>query len=60
MFARPINILVIEDNPGDTHLLREALAGVREASFLLECAGRLGTGLDRRRSPSVRSATHES
>jgi signal transduction histidine kinase/HPt (histidine-containing phosphotransfer) domain-containing protein len=47
MFAQPINILVIEDNPGDTDLLREALAGVREASFLLDSAGRLGAGLDR-------------
>src|SRR5262245_4460031 len=47
MFARPINILVIEDNPGDTDLLREALDGVREASFVLESAGRLGDGLDR-------------
>jgi len=40
-------ILLIEDNPGDARLLREALAGVVGASFELEDADQLSAGLDR-------------
>lgn len=36
----PIDILVVEDNPGDARLIREMLRG---APVALECADRLAT-----------------
>jgi DNA-binding NtrC family response regulator len=42
----PITVLLIEDNPGDTELVREALADAHPARFLLLQAGRLAAGLE--------------
>ncbi len=42
-----IKILLIEDNPGDAELLEVMLAQVKGASFTVECANRLQTGLAR-------------
>ncbi|MEE8152253.1 MAG: PAS domain S-box protein [candidate division NC10 bacterium] len=42
-----INILLIEDNPGDARLIREMLGEVRGASFAMEVASELPTGLQR-------------
>lgn len=39
-------VLLIEDNPGDTRLIRQMLAKVRTASFDLKWADRLSTGLE--------------
>lgn len=41
-----INVLLIEDNPGDARLLREALAGINGKPFGLEWADLLSKGLD--------------
>jgi diguanylate cyclase (GGDEF)-like protein len=40
-------LLVIEDNPGDVHLIRAMLRSVRGANFQVESADRLSAGLDR-------------
>jgi diguanylate cyclase (GGDEF)-like protein len=40
------NVLLIEDNPGDTRLIREMLAEEPEAPFQLHCAERLSNGLE--------------
>ena len=42
-----MRVLLIEDNEDDVLIIRETLAEVRSASFDLECAGRLSTGLER-------------
>jgi DNA-binding response OmpR family regulator len=42
-----IRVLLIEDNPGDTRLVREMLAEARGALFDLECADRPSAGLKR-------------
>lgn len=47
MDEKRIHVLLIEDNPGDVRLIREALAEAREGSFALECAERLAAGLTR-------------
>lgn len=39
-------VLLIEDNPGDTRLIRQMLAKVRTASFDLKWVDRLSTGLE--------------
>jgi len=39
-------ILLIEDNPGDARLIREMLAEMPNASWELESAGQLSTGLE--------------
>jgi signal transduction histidine kinase len=44
---RLIKILLIEDNPGDTRLIREMLTEARGGTFDMECADRLSTGLER-------------
>ncbi len=40
-------VLLVEDKPEDTRLIREMLAEAKGASFELECADRLSTGLER-------------
>ena len=47
MNSEPVKILLIEDNPGDAHLIREMLAEVRGALFDLAWVDRLSTGLER-------------
>ncbi|MFZ5917279.1 MAG: PAS domain S-box protein [Chloroflexota bacterium] len=47
MNAKDLNILLIEDNPGDARLIREMLADAGPARFRLACADRLSTGLER-------------
>jgi PAS domain S-box-containing protein/putative nucleotidyltransferase with HDIG domain len=42
---RPINVLLIEGNPGDARLIQEMLAEGGDARFKLECVDRLSTGL---------------
>ncbi len=42
-----IQILLIEDNPIESRLIRGLLADQTEARFSLECADRLSTGLER-------------
>ncbi len=44
---KSVTVLLIEDNPGDTRLIREMFAVVGSGSFKLECAERLSTGLER-------------
>jgi len=48
-----INILLIEDNPGDVRLIREMLAEGKDARFKLECVDRLSTGLARLASNNI-------
>ena len=45
-----MNILLIEDNPGDALLMREMLAATPDFDFRLETADRLSTGLARLQS----------
>ena len=40
-------ILLIEDNPDDTRMVREMLAYAKGASFDVECAEQLSDGLER-------------
>ena len=47
MANKPINVLLIEDNPGDVRLIREMLVEAEGALFQLECVDRLSTGLER-------------
>lgn len=47
MNDRPIRVLLIEDNPGDARLIREALAAGDHSRFELTHADRLATGLAR-------------
>ncbi len=42
-----IRVLLIEDNPGDVHLIKDALDNVNAVTFNLECFNRLSTGLER-------------
>ena len=44
---RPRRVLLIEDNPGDVRLFREALAGAGDGQFELETASRLSQGVRR-------------
>jgi PAS domain S-box-containing protein len=46
MNAKDLNILLIEDNPSDMHLIREMLAEAGPARFVVTCADRLSTGLE--------------
>ena len=45
MANQSITLLLIEDNPGDTRLIREALSEARGTTFELVCADRLSSGL---------------
>ena len=47
MNDKNINVLLIEDNPGDTRLIREMLDEDSDFPFNLEHADRLSTGLER-------------
>ncbi|MEE8442195.1 MAG: response regulator, partial [Dehalococcoidia bacterium] len=47
MNDRPINVLLIEDEPGDARLVREILAYADSHQFNLECTDRLSAGLER-------------
>ena len=47
MTDKPINVLLIEDNPGDARLIEVMLSEVRGAQFDSECVDRLSTGLER-------------
>lgn len=46
MGDKPIKILLVEDNPGDSRLIREMLAEARGVTFDLEYADRLQVGLE--------------
>ena len=47
MDDKPIKVLLIEDNPGDVHLIGEMLVEGRGAAFDLEYVDRLSAGLER-------------
>ncbi len=42
-----INVLLIEDNPGDTRLIRELFREVKGMTISFQCADRLSIGLER-------------
>ena len=46
MGDKPIKILLVEDNPGDSRLIREMLAEARGVTFDLKYADRLQVGLE--------------
>jgi two-component system cell cycle response regulator len=46
MNDKPINILLVEDNPGDIRLIKEMLAEVDSIRFELICVDNLSTGID--------------
>jgi light-regulated signal transduction histidine kinase (bacteriophytochrome) len=43
----PINVLLVEDNPGDVRLVREILTGIPGTRFRLECVDRLSVAAQR-------------
>ena len=47
MHDKRLKVLLIEDDPGYARLIQKLLAKVGGATFVLECAGRLSTGLER-------------
>lgn len=53
MTEKTVSILLIEDNPGDTRLIREMLAEAGPARFELESTGTLASGLKRAASEDV-------
>ncbi|MFZ2446052.1 MAG: PAS domain S-box protein [Syntrophobacteraceae bacterium] len=46
MSEKPIQLLLIEDNPGDARLIREFLSEIGNNPYLLECTDRLSKGLE--------------
>ena len=53
MPAETITALLVEDNPGDARLVREALKAARGAQFVLENADRLAGALERLTRPGI-------
>lgn len=53
MGNKPIKTLLVEDNPGDSRLIREMLAEARGVTFNLEYADRLQTGLEHLREGGI-------
>ena len=53
MSDKPVNVLLIEDNPGDARLLQEMLAEADRARFELECVDNLTSGIDRLSKGSI-------
>ena len=47
MSIEPINVLLVEDDPGDVLLIKENLALARASGMILEFAERLSSGVDR-------------
>jgi DNA-binding NtrC family response regulator len=48
-----MNILIIEDNPGDVRLVKEMLAEVKGVSYSLESADNLAKGMERLRREGI-------
>jgi DNA-binding NarL/FixJ family response regulator len=48
-----LNVLIIEDNPGDVYLIRKMLTAIAPSAFTLETADRLAQGLARLAVPGV-------
>jgi PAS domain S-box-containing protein len=46
MNDKPVELLLIEDNPGDARLIREYLSEIKNNPYLLECADQLSKGLE--------------
>src|SRR5881397_2972082 len=46
MVKPPINVLLVEDNPGDVRLIREMLADVQTSEFRLESVNRLSAAVE--------------
>jgi len=53
MSGQTLNILLIEDNPGDARLIQESLADVRGDAFDVETADRLETALRRLKTGGI-------
>ena len=53
MTAKAMRILLIGDNPSDRHLVRAALADVRNGLFIVECVPLLVNGLERLRAGGI-------
>ena len=53
MDDRPIQVLLIEDNPGDARLIGEMLSEARDASFDVEYFKQLSVGLERLSSGGI-------
>lgn len=47
MDAKPVKLLLVEDNPGDARLIREMLSEIPHTDFLLEQAGTLSEAVTR-------------
>lgn len=47
MNTQPISVLLVEDNPGDVHLIQEMLTDGKATSFEVTCADRLSTCAER-------------
>jgi len=47
MTGSPLQVLLVEDNPGDARLIREALRETKGVGFTLEVADTLAAGLER-------------
>lgn len=45
MNSQPVRVLLVEDNPGDARLIREALRDARGTDITIEVAGTLAAGL---------------
>lgn len=53
MSEQRLNVLIIEDNPGDVYLIRKMLTAIAPSVFTLETADRLAQGLARLAVPGV-------